>query len=78
MCDVVDAGEKLFALTQNALAAPAPAPAAPAAVPAPVVPLPDVAANGEELTINVTTVDDAVKGAEPISLGRISLGELLL
>ena len=84
LCDVVDAGEKLFALTQNALAAPAPAPAAPAAVPAPVVPapltveMPDVAADGEGLTINVTTVDDAVKGAEPISLGRVSLGELLL
>ena len=84
LCDVVDAGEKLFALTQNALAVPAPAPAAPDAVPAPVVPapltvVPDVAADGEGLTINVTTVDDAVKGAAlPISLGRVSLGELLL
>ena len=88
LSDVVDAGEKLFALTQNALAAPALVPAAPAAVPvpaavpAPVVPAPltvapDVAADGEGLIINVTTVDDAVKGAEPISLGRVSLGELL-
>ena len=75
-------------VTAPAKTAPAGAPEATAtvtpaaAVPAPVVPapltvVPDVAADGEGLTINVTTVDDAVKGAEPISLGRVSLGELL-